>query len=112
MLPAPWLDMELLQMRLEPDRHVSALAVFSRSFRALRTKIFVKQAALSSAVRCTEAAISYWESGRRLPLRPSFVRIVEALGEYGATVSELDALEGAWRHAMVQRALESRQRSR
>ena len=82
-----------------------AFAVFADRFKSLRTRLFVKQVTLSYEVRCTEAAISYWESGRRLPHPRSMERILSAFGQCGATSFELDELRGAWHRAIVSRAV-------
>jgi transcriptional regulator with XRE-family HTH domain len=77
---------------------------FAGILRNLRRCHFVKQVALASAVGCTEAAVSYWENGKRAPDRRKFPTIASALLAAGATPSELDRLRVEWERARVSRA--------
>ncbi len=77
---------------------------FARQMRDHRVRHFGKQASLSVEVRCTEAAVSFWESGRRLPQRSTFLRICHALVENGATSREVASLRRAWEDAQVRKA--------
>jgi transcriptional regulator with XRE-family HTH domain len=88
----------------ETRLEICALATFAHSFKALRARLYIKQVTLSREIRCTEAAISYWESGRRLPQQESLLRILGAFDQYGATPSELKELEQAWQMAAIRRA--------
>src|SRR6476619_6270973 len=78
---------------------ISGNLEFAQCLRALRARLVGKQVALSMAVRCTEAAISFWEAGRRLPVQLSLARIQEALIKSGATPFELEELRNAWQRA-------------
>ena len=56
-------------MARTPEESISGNLEFAQCLRALRARLVGKQVALSMAVRCTEAAISFWEAGRRLPVQ-------------------------------------------
>src|SRR3954452_12223136 len=101
----------LNEISVEVESERTVFAGFAHRFRALRTRLLVKQVTLSFHVRCTEAAISYWESGHRLPKRETIERIMSAFVACGATQSELDDLAGAWERAVMRRAVGSAQRS-
>jgi DNA-binding transcriptional regulator YiaG len=70
---------------------------FARRLKELRLRIVGKQACLSYAVGCTDAAVSFWESGKRLPHQGMISRILLALAESGASASELSSLLHTWR---------------
>jgi hypothetical protein len=89
------------------EPHPSSLA-FAQLFKTLRSQLCLKQLALSSEVRCTAAAVSYWETGQRLPQRRSLLRILLAFGQCGAKQDELDRLEAAWQAAMAVRPVTGR----
>ena len=76
---------------------------FSNRLKSLRCRLLGKQAALAIGVGCTEAAVSYWEAGRRLPSRPMLVRILETLKDHACEASELDELAGQWQVELVGR---------
>ena len=57
----------------------------SFSVRDLRQRFVGKQLCLSHAVGCTVAAVSFWESGKRLPQRSTLSRILHALAHEGAS---------------------------
>jgi len=69
----------------------------------LRTRLR-KQVALAQRVECSEAAVSFWEAGRRIPSRRMFVKILDALHEAGATSSELLLLTSTWKGALLSRS--------
>jgi hypothetical protein len=101
----------LNEMVHEPGQRASVCTNFAFHFKRLRNRLVVKQANLSYAMQCTEAAVSYWESGQRLPQRQSLLRILLAFSDLGATQAELDELAGAWQRAAIGRAVgESRHR--
>jgi transcriptional regulator with XRE-family HTH domain len=70
---------------------------FAEQFKSLRKQLVGKQSCLSRAgLRCTDAAISHWERGLRLP-RPKMMRnAVAVLTELGATPGEIEQLMAAW----------------
>lgn len=76
---------------------------FAGILRSLRRCHFVKQVALASAVGCTEAAVSYWENGKRAPDRHKFPTIANALSVAGASPTELDRLRVEWERARMTR---------
>jgi transcriptional regulator with XRE-family HTH domain len=70
---------------------------FAELFKNLRKQLVGKQACLSGAgLRCTDAAISHWERGLRLP-RPKMLRnAVNVLAKLGATAHDIEQLVSAW----------------
>jgi DNA-binding transcriptional regulator YiaG len=78
---------------------------FACQIRDLRQRYGRKQAWLASAIGCTDAAVSYWESGRRLPQGHLLGRIVTALKEVGAPPAELVALRRTWREEKMSRLM-------
>ena len=75
-LQGPDITAMLNEISLEVESERTVFAAFAHRFRALRARLFLKQVTLSFHVRCTEAAISYWESGHRLPKRTTIERII------------------------------------
>lgn len=70
--------------------------IFAAQLRALRRRLVGKQIALAEGIQCSQAAISQWELGRRLPERRQMHRLSAALGSAGATTAELEALRDTW----------------
>lgn len=62
----------------------------------LRRRYIGKQIALATSLGCTEAAISFWEHGRRLPLQALLPRIVECFRASGAPAIEIEELQQAY----------------
>ncbi len=62
----------------------------------LRRRYVGKQIALATSLGCTEAAISFWEHGRRLPLQTLLPRIVECFRASGAPAIEIEELQQAY----------------
>jgi DNA-binding transcriptional regulator YiaG len=75
---------------------------FADRLRELRQRIVGKQLCLSCAIGCTDAAVSFWESGKRLPQLESLSRILEALARGGASPTELSSLHHSWQRARAQ----------
>ena len=69
---------------------------FGESLGQLRRRLATKQAAISSEVGCTDAAISHWESGGRLPTTSNLGRLLVVVARSGATAMELLELRAAW----------------
>jgi DNA-binding transcriptional regulator YiaG len=91
-----------LQMNDEADDcHRS----FASNLKQVRQRLAGKQAWLSQEVGCSDAAISFWESGGRLPNQQNLCRILAAVARAGATTLELMALRNAWHHEMARRSL-------
>jgi transcriptional regulator with XRE-family HTH domain len=63
-----------------------------------------KQASLSYVVGCTDAAISLWESGNRLPNQANLQRLLAALAACGTTTIELLSLRAAWSREKARRS--------
>ena len=79
---------------------------FADRLKELRRRLVGKQLCLSCAVGCTDAAVSFWESGKRLPQPGALSRILDALAQGGASVTELSNLHHSWQEA---RAAQARQ---
>jgi transcriptional regulator with XRE-family HTH domain len=62
-----------------------------------------KQLLLSHAMGCSDAAISLWESGARLPTPDSLSRLLIAIAQSGASTAELLVLRSIWRDEYVRR---------
>jgi transcriptional regulator with XRE-family HTH domain len=71
--------------------------------RELRLAHFGKQLVFASAMGVTEAAVSYWESGQRVPGKALFREAVQALLRRGASDTDVEALEQHWREALLLR---------
>jgi transcriptional regulator with XRE-family HTH domain len=70
---------------------------FAQLFKNLRKQLVGKQACLSGAgLRCTDAAISHWERGLRLPRAKTMRNAVNVLRALGATREDIDRLMSAW----------------
>jgi DNA-binding transcriptional regulator YiaG len=69
---------------------------FAQALRQLRRKLAEKQTSLSHEMGCSDAAISHWESGSRLPSTSNFHRLLIALAGAGAASAEMLALRAAW----------------
>jgi DNA-binding transcriptional regulator YiaG len=72
---------------------------FADRLKELRRRLVGKQLCLSCAVGCTDAAVSFWESGKRLPQQDALSRILDALARGGASASELTTLLHSWKRA-------------
>jgi predicted transcriptional regulator len=78
-------------------------ARFSSQIKDLRQRFGVKQWWLAYVTGCSDAAVSFWESGKRIPAESTLMRIVKALTEAGATHGELAMLRISWSEARVSR---------
>jgi DNA-binding transcriptional regulator YiaG len=78
-------------------------ARFSSHIKDLRQRFGVKQWWLAYVTGCSDAAVSFWESGKRIPAERTLMRIVEALTEAGATAREVATLRSSWSEARVAR---------
>jgi DNA-binding XRE family transcriptional regulator len=76
---------------------------FGVCLKQIRHHLGTKQICLSNAIGCTAAAISLWESGARLPSKPSLRRLLAALVAGGAPSSKLTLLFGIWQSEMSRR---------
>jgi DNA-binding transcriptional regulator YiaG len=77
---------------------------FAQTLRIFRKRLFGKQSALSADLNCTQAAVSQWEMGRRVPDSVTFNKILDAVGKAGADALELSVLRTAWWREAVRRA--------
>lgn len=62
----------------------------------LRVGYFGKQQCLAINIGCTEAAVSFWESERRLPSPQFLSKLVTRLIKAGASATEVKALVTAY----------------
>lgn len=86
---------------ISPSRGANA---FGKLFRNLRKRLVGKQACLSHAgLRCTDAAISQWERGLRLPRPQTMCNAVIVLEHLGATAADIEQLMSAWKAADLER---------
>jgi transcriptional regulator with XRE-family HTH domain len=70
---------------------------FGARFRRLRIALGNKQSSMSAAgLRCTDAAISHWERGKRLPSVRMMRRVLKTFLELGAPPIDVDGLRTAW----------------
>jgi hypothetical protein len=84
---------------------------FAELFRNLRKQLVGKQSCLSGAgLRCTDAAISHWERGLRLPRPRTMRNAVDVLSELGATPREIQQLVSAWTAEWFERKVGTRNR--
>ena len=79
---------------------------FASCLKQVRQRLAGKQAWLSQEVGCSDAAISFWESGGRLPNQQNLCRILAAVARGGATTPELLALRSAWHQEMTKRTVQ------
>jgi DNA-binding transcriptional regulator YiaG len=90
----------------QPDPHIEHCdRSFGCHLKLIRKRLSGKQVWLSQAIGRTEAAISLWESGARLPNSRSLSRILAVLAQGGASTTELLALRGAWLGERIRRAV-------
>src|SRR5258708_29575645 len=75
--------------RLERSRHASS---FGDCLRAIRQRVVGKQAWLAHVAGCSDPAVSFWETGKRLPARSTLSRIQSALTAAGASPGDLAGL--------------------
>jgi hypothetical protein len=72
---------------------------FADHLKRLRQSLVGKQLRLSCAVGCTEAAVSNWECGKRVPQKHMLPRILETLALHGASPRDLADLLARWESA-------------
>ena len=81
---------------------------FGGALRELRKRLRLKQILLAREIDCSEAAISHWESGARLPSAYSLGPTLRAFAAKGAATAEVLALRGLWRREDARRRLAAR----
>jgi hypothetical protein len=69
----------------------------------LRSQFAGKQLCFAVALGYTDAAVSMWESGKRLPSRGTMRSILEELARAGAPADHLAALTELWKDARSRR---------
>jgi transcriptional regulator with XRE-family HTH domain len=77
---------------------------FAECLKRIRLGLNSKQAWLSQAIGCTDAAISLWETGSRIPTPQSLGRLLAALAREGTPTSELLKLRRVWLNDQRRRA--------
>jgi transcriptional regulator with XRE-family HTH domain len=77
--------------------HAASHETFAACLKQIRIRIHAKQVWLAREIGRSDAAISQWENGMRLPSQESMRRTFQALERYGALPGELLALLVAWR---------------
>ena len=78
-------------------RHESS--PFAQKMKALRRRLGSKQCWVANVVGCTNASVSFWESGKRVPDLRNLERLLHALEMAGATRHEIAWLRDAWEAA-------------
>jgi len=85
------------QVRPQPETSlVDGGQRFAVSLKRIRLELKNKQVWLSQAIGCSDAAVSFWESGARIPTAESMSRLLAVLAREGATTSELLELRRFW----------------
>ena len=69
---------------------------FAACLKRIRLACRTKQACLSMAIGCSDAAVSLWESGARMPTPGLLSRLLAALAEEGIPTPELLELRRVW----------------
>ena len=87
----------------QPEETVDGARRFAVRLRRIRLGLHTKQVGLSGAIGCSDAAVSLWESGARIPTPHSMVRLLAALAEEGTPTSELLELRGVWLNEYTRR---------
>jgi DNA-binding transcriptional regulator YiaG len=83
--------------QLEPCLDQSCAGTrFGGFLRQLRLSVSGKQAWLSHAVGCSDAAISFWETGARLPTPRRMAALLAVLSAAGVSTMELLDLRQRW----------------
>jgi DNA-binding XRE family transcriptional regulator len=72
------------------------MTTFKDVLQRMRKQYIGKQFTLAVSLGCTEAAISFWEHGRRLPQRTLLTRIVTCFRASGARPDEVAELQQAY----------------
>jgi DNA-binding XRE family transcriptional regulator len=80
---------------------------FACQLKDFRQRFGFKQLWLANVVGCTDAAVSFWETGKRLPQAHIIVIMVDVLRKMGATPKELMVLYTSWREEKRRAALAS-----
>ena len=77
---------------------------FAAQFARLRRAYLGKQSVLADTLGYSEASVSLWEAGRRLPAYQTLGNLLALLRESGVPTCELVLLEASWRDVIVSRA--------
>ena len=85
---------------------------FACQLRDFRQRFGFKQLWLANVVGCTDAAVSFWETGKRLPQAHVIVIMLDVLRKLGAGPKELVVFYSCWREEKRRAALASAQAPR
>lgn len=85
---------------------------FALCLKRIRVSVASKQLWLSDCMGCSDAAVSLWESGSRLPSPRTIDRLLAVLADAGAPASALLELRRAWLVAIAARRAARRTRTR
>jgi DNA-binding transcriptional regulator YiaG len=94
-------------------KHVPHIAAarpqrFAQLMKTLRAQFAGKQLAFAVAVGRTDAAVSMWESGRRVPADKTLQCILAVLAEAGTPANHLADLTEVWKETKTLRQAASR----
>jgi DNA-binding transcriptional regulator YiaG len=89
-------NVDFVPMHLSEFTAGQTTAAFSHRIKELRRRFGGKQWWLAYAAGCTDAAVSFWESGKRIPSAAMMSRIADALMRAGAPAGELALLQRSW----------------
>jgi DNA-binding XRE family transcriptional regulator len=87
-------------------------APFSQCIKDLRRRFGGKQLWLACLAGCTDAAVSFWETGKRVPNWDTFSKILVALAGAGVPPCEIETLRRSWIEAKGSQQLAANQRRR
>jgi hypothetical protein len=90
---------ELASARRFPSVPSRAGGSFPGRVKELRQRFGGKQLWLATLAGCSDAAVSFWESGKRVPNEITFSRLLDGLTQVGAAPSDLAALRLSWLEA-------------
>jgi len=79
------------------SQYIASNDTFATCLKQVRIRIHAKQCWLAREIGCSEAALSHWEKGSRLPRQNTMRRIFQALERGGSPPTELVSLLIAWR---------------
>jgi hypothetical protein len=88
-----------------PHHDCASETRFGHHLRRLRLSISGKQAWLSYAVGCSDAAISFWETGARLPTPRKMAALLSVLAAAGVSTVDLLDLRQRWNFERANRGL-------
>jgi DNA-binding transcriptional regulator YiaG len=103
--PSNWEPPPFAKRTTEAHDAEDAVTPFGRCFAQLRQRLRQKQVYLAMEIERSEATISYWETGARLPNADNLSRILSVLARNGASTAELLSLRRSWRREIDERSM-------